>query len=210
MLLYAITSRQLLPGGERERQAALVVLARGWAHGGVDYIQIREKDLPPTDLRALTREIVTVVRSEGSPTRSQTRVLLNGPAEIALAAGADGVHLPGHSPAEASDAARSLYRRAGIEPVISRACHSVEDVQAARDASLILYAPVFEKIDRGETSLPGRGLVALSEACHAAGQVPVLALGGVTLDNAAACLAAGAAGIAAIRLFLSEDWRKLR
>jgi len=86
----------------------------------------------------------------------------------------------------------------------------VEDVRTARDVSLLLYAPVFEKTDPGDTPLPGQGLAALSEACRAAGQVPVLAIGGVTHDNAAACIAAGAAGIAAIRLFLSEDWRSLR
>jgi thiamine-phosphate pyrophosphorylase len=206
MLLYAITSRQLVPGGERERQTTLVELTRNWARGGVDYIQIREKDLPQPDLLALTREVVTVVRGEDT----LTRVLLNGPAETALAAGADGIHQPGNSPADSLEAAHNLYRRAGIEPVVSLACHSVEDVRTARDVSLLLYAPVFEKTDPGDTPLPGQGLAALSEACRAAGQVPVLAMGGVTHDNAAACIAAGAAGIAAIRLFLSEDWRSLR
>jgi thiamine-phosphate pyrophosphorylase len=206
MLLYAITSRQLLPGGEVERQAALVELARKWAHGGVDYIQVREKDLPQPDLLALTRQIIGAVRSESI----HTRILLNGAAETALAAGADGVHLPGNSPPDALDAARVIYRRAGIEPVVSRACHSVDEVRTARDASLILYAPVFEKIDPGETSLPGQGLAALSKACRGAAPVPVLALGGVTQKKAVLCIADGAAGVAAIRLFLSEDWRSLR
>jgi thiamine-phosphate pyrophosphorylase len=108
------------------------------------------------------------------------------------------------------DAARNLYRRVGVEPVSSRACHSVEEVLAARDVSLILYAPVFEKVDTGKTPLPGQGLAALFAACRAASPVPVLALGGVTRENVAACIAAGAAGIAAIRLFLSEDLHSLR
>jgi thiamine-phosphate pyrophosphorylase len=206
MLLYAITGRRLLAGSERERQAALPALARGWACGRVDYIQVREKDLTLPDLLALTRQIVAAVRRENT----QTRILLNGPAEIALEAGADGVHLPGSSPAAALEAAHNLYRQAGIEPVISQACHSIAEIYSARDTSLILFAPVFEKKDPGEAPLPGQGLAALSAACRAAALVPVFALGGVTPENAAACIAVGAAGIAAIRLFLGDDWRGLR
>jgi thiamine-phosphate pyrophosphorylase len=207
MLLYAITGRRLLPVvSERERQAALVALARDWARGGVDYIQVREKDLSPANLRTLTCQIVAAARRENT----QTRILLNGPAEIALEAGADGVHLPGSSPAAALEAAQNLYRQAGIEPAISQACHSIAEIQSARDTSLILFAPVFEKKDPGEAPLPGQGLAALSAACRAAAPVPVLALGGVTPENAAACIAVGAAGIAAIRLFLGDDWRGLR
>jgi thiamine-phosphate pyrophosphorylase len=206
MLLYAITGRRLLPGNERERQAALVALARDWARGGLDYIQVREKDLSPANLRTLTRQIVAAVRREDT----QARVLLNGPAKIALEAGAHGVHLPGNSPPAALEAARNLYRQSGIESVISQACHSIAEIQSARDTSLILFAPVYEKRDPGEAPLPGQGLAALSAACRAAGPVPVLALGGVTPENAAACIAVGAAGIAAIRLFLGDGWRSLR
>ncbi len=205
MLLYAITSRQLLPGGERERQAALVELARKWAHGGVDYIQVREKDLPLPDLLALSREVVTAVRSEST----HARILLNGPAETALAAGADGVHLPGNSPPDALDAARAIYRRAGIEPVISRACHSVGEVCTSRDASLIVFAPVFEKAEE-HGARAGVGLDTLREACRAAASAPVIALGGITAANASACVIAGAAGVAGIRLFQGEEWRQLR
>ncbi|HEX3470393.1 MAG TPA: thiamine phosphate synthase [Silvibacterium sp.] len=210
MLLYAITCRRLLPGSEQERQATLVALARDWVLGGVDYIQVREKDLPPADLLALTCQIVAAVRRE----ERQTRVMLNGPAAIALEAEADGVHLPGHAPPAAVEAARRLYRSGGREAVVSRACHSADEVRAARDASLIVFAPVFEKAseqnDSGKKTLPGLGLAALSEACRSAKPVPVLALGGVTRENARACVDAGAAGIAAIRLFLGEDWRQLR
>src|SRR5580693_5176453 len=110
MLLYAITGRRLLPGSERERQAGLVALARDWARGGLDYIQVREKGLSPANLRTLTRQIVAAVRREDT----QARVLLNGPAEIALEAGAHGVHLPGNSPPAALEAARNLYRQSGI------------------------------------------------------------------------------------------------
>jgi thiamine-phosphate pyrophosphorylase len=202
MLLYAITDRRLLPGSEQERQAGVVALTRNWAARGVDYIQIREKDLSLNDLRKLTTEIVAAVRSEGA----KTRVLLNGLAGIALEAGADGVHLPGNPPASAVEAVRGLYAAAGREAIVSRACHSIEEAERARDASLILFAPVFEKRVEADKvpaiSLPGLGLDELARACRTAGPVPVFALGGVTRENAPSCIAAGAAGIAAIRLFL--------
>ncbi len=205
MVLYAITSRNLLPGPDPERQAALVELARHWARAGIDYIQIREKDLPPAALLALSRRIVAAVRAE-SP---GTRILVNGPAEIALAAGADGVHLPSSAPGKAGDEARQTFRSAGRNAIVSRACHSLEEIRAAGDVSLIVFAPVFEKVGEQDPG-PGVGLSVLAEACRAAAPTPVIALGGITTQNAADCIAAGAAGIAAIRLFLGDDWRRLR
>lgn len=212
MLLYAITSRNLLPGTEPERQAALVALARGWAQGGADYIQIREKDLSVADLLLLSRKIVTAVRAE-SPS---TRVLVNGPAGIALQAEADGVHLPASVPPETADEARQMFRNAGREAIISRACHSLEEMPAGAEVSLVVFAPVFEKVEEKITqesvrnaAAAGVGLDALREACRAAGSNPVIALGGITTANAPACIAAGAAGVAGIRLFLANDWRML-
>jgi thiamine-phosphate pyrophosphorylase len=205
VLLCAITDRGLLPGSEVERREGLVALARSWAREGVDYIQVREKDLSLSDLRTLAFEIVAAVRSVGT----HTQILLNGPAEVALEAGADGVHLPSNSPADAPEVARGIYIAAGLHAVVSRACHSVEEVQGSRDASLILYAPVFEKVMR-DSSFAGQGLVALGEACRGVGSVPVLALGGVTAGNAWDCVAAGAAGVGGIRLFLDGGWRGLR
>jgi thiamine-phosphate pyrophosphorylase len=205
VLLYAITSRNLLPGTEPERQAALVELARNWAQGGIDHVQIREKDLPPADLLVLARRIVTAVREENP----STRVLLNGPAQIALAAGADGVHLTSSAPADAAAEARQAFQQAGREAIVSRASHSLQAIRAAGDVSLIVFAPVFEKVSEPGAQA-GVGLDALREACRAADPTPVIALGGITTENAAACIAAGAAGIAGIRLFLSDEWRKLR
>ncbi|MGC2639307.1 MAG: thiamine phosphate synthase, partial [Acidobacteriaceae bacterium] len=89
MLLYAITNRKLLSGDDAAQRQRLVELAAEWARGGVDYIQIREKDLPLTDLQPLAAQMVEAVRGAGG----KTRVLVNGPAQVALDAGADGVHL---------------------------------------------------------------------------------------------------------------------
>jgi thiamine-phosphate pyrophosphorylase len=204
MLLYAITNRRLLEGDEDARRSALVELAREWAAGGVDTIQVREKDLALTELGPLAARVVDAVRSA----KSTTRVLVNGPAQVALDAGADGVHLHANAGPAAVQAAQQAYARSGREPVISAACHSGDEIRQAAGASMLLFSPVFEKVTlNGNTR--GQGLVALRAAVDVAKPVPVLALGGVTEKNAAACIQNGAAGIAAIRLFLGAKWRAL-
>lgn len=217
MLLYAITSRRALPGDDAEQRRRLVELALAWASGGVDYIQIREKDLPLPELQSLAAQVVEAVRS----TASDTRVLVNGPAQIAIAAGADGVHLPstpGLEPAgnpqmvgtagTAVRAADGAYERAGREAIVSAACHSPEEIRRASGASLLLFSPVFEKVTAQKVT-SGQGLTALRAAVELAAPIPVVALGGVTEKNAAACIENGAAGIAAIRLFIGDAWRSL-
>jgi thiamine-phosphate pyrophosphorylase len=211
VLLYAITDRHLQPGDENQRRASLIALARGWAAERVDYIQIREKDLAPKPLLSLTRDLVAAVREEQEKTRSTepgTRILVNGSGALALEGGADGVHLPENAPADAAFVAHEIYARAGRPLVISRACHSAAEAGEG-NADLLLYAPVFEKSIAGK-SIPGQGLAALAETCRVAGSVPVLALGGVTAQNARACMEAGARGVAAIRLFLGPEWLNLR
>jgi thiamine-phosphate pyrophosphorylase len=86
------------------------------------------------------------------------------------------------------------------EPIVSISCHSAKDVAQAADdgASFVVFAPVFEKKDATPAGLEG-----LRQACRAG--IPVLALGGVTLENARSCLQAGASGIAGIRLFQEND-----
>ncbi len=229
MLLYAITSRILLADTEAERADKLFALTAKWATGAVDFIQIRESDLSDAELLRLASKIVQAVHSDGGP----TKVLINSSPEkalaIALQSGADGVHLPGGLDSEQLDATiaqiRKDWRRhrdANATPAVSVSCHSVLDILAAHDAgaTLALFAPVFEKVLPGASALAGRGLESLAEASRAARQtsphqpeLPVLALGGVTLENAAQCVAAGAAGIAAIRLFLDsgegQDWQRL-
>jgi len=224
MLLYAITDRAQLPGTtDNARREALVALARTWAEHQIDYIQIREKDLAPPDLLTLTKQIVAAVREHSA----HTRILLNGPASIALDSGADGIHVAANASPHAAAEARALFASAGRSAVISYACHSRDEVIRAREDSqlnldattantLILYAPVFEKVVSAQTpgdhsleKLPGLGLESLKRAAEAAHPIPVFALGGVTLENAPACLAVGAAGIAAIRLFLANGWQSL-
>ncbi|MGC2621049.1 MAG: thiamine phosphate synthase [Acidobacteriaceae bacterium] len=217
MLLYAITNRKLLPGDDAAQRQRLVELAAEWARGGVDTIQIREKDLSLTDLQPLAARLVEAVRSAGG----RTRVLVNGPAQVALDAGADGIHVPAApasqqavndalsgTVATAVRAAQQVYARAGREAVVSAACHSPEEIRQAGLANLLLFSPVFEKVSESRTTR-GVGLTALRAAVDLANPTPVFALGGVTEKNASACVQAGTAGVAAIRLFLGDAWQAL-
>lgn len=199
MLRYAITGRALYPGDETEQQAALLHQASRWAAEGIDFIQLREKDLPDADIAALAREILNNIALASC----STRLLINARVDIAVATGAHGVHLTTNPDELAPKQVRSHYASANRPaPIISISSHSLEEVHRARinQADAILFAPVFEKII-GQGSIPGQGLDQLRAACLAASPIPVYALGGVTLENADACLNAGAAGIAGIRLF---------
>lgn len=191
MLRYAITDRTLFPGDEPARRAALIEQASRLARDDVDYLQLREKDLPEGEQVALLRDLMAAIRDAGGP----TQLLLNGPPTLAQWAKADGVHL------SLTTFAQNLQSHHAL--LVSVSCHTPADVtRAAEFADLILFAPVFEKRVDGDVVVEGVGLERLHEACLLAGEVPVLALGGVTEANALACLRAGAAGIAGIRVFL--------
>jgi thiamine-phosphate pyrophosphorylase len=194
MLLYYITDRRSFAGSDAEQRAAVLRCISDATRAGVDYIQLREKDLDLADLELLAREALHVIR-ESPPT---TKLLINTHVEIALAVGADGVHLPAGSP-PVGVVREKWLRQSECEPIIGVSVHSVSDVQQAEidGASFAVLAPIFEKVQTGEA---GIGLDVLREACAAAG-IPVLALGGVRLGNARACVEACAAGIAGIRLF---------
>ena len=177
---------------------AAVAQARRWAAEGVEFVQLREKQLAGEELARLAAAMRAALREAG-----RTKLLVNGGADVAVAAAADGVHLTASAGAGAVDEVRRVFRAAGAgEAVVSVSCHSVEEVRRAvvEGADLILFGPVFEKRVGGEVVVAGVGLDALREACAVAGKTPVLALGGVTWENAAACVEAGAAGVAGIRL----------
>jgi|SRR5580704_3940573 thiamine-phosphate pyrophosphorylase len=230
-LLYYITDRKAFPGDEPTRRRRLLEKIAEAATQGVNYIQLREKDLPTSNLESLAREAMQAIRQATSMIRHErkrstdhcptTALLINSRTDVALAASAAGVHLPANdlSPAEVRAVWKSQCGAVALarensppDPLIAVSCHSPQEViQAAENqATLAVFAPVFQKKDAPETA--GQGLEALTQACRA--EIPVLALGGVTLQNAASCLQAGAAGIAAIRLFQENDIaaviRKLR
>ena len=199
MLVYYITDRAQFPGNEDERRRQLLERI-GWAaRCGVDFIQLREKDLCGRELEALARKAVEAIRAVGH----ETRLLINSRTDIALAVGAAGVHLRSKdvSPADI----RRVWRVAGsqTEPTVVVSCHSRQEVIASKGAGadFAVFAPVFEK--EGTPGRSGVGLEALRGACRQ--EIPVFALGGITLANANSCLHAGATGIAGIRIFQNGD-----
>jgi thiamine-phosphate pyrophosphorylase len=154
--------------------------------GKVDWVQVRDKELP-------ARELIAVVRRA---MRRVGKVLVNSRVDVALAAGAAGVHLPSGS------IAPSEWRR--ITPVgflIGVSCHSLEDVLLAESegADYVVFGPVFDPLSK-PPDVPARGVEELGRVARAV-RIPVLALGGITEENVADCVAAGAAGVAGITMF---------
>jgi thiamine-phosphate pyrophosphorylase len=169
--------------------ARLDVIERNLA-AGVTWIQIREKNL---SARALF-ELVEAACKMPNPHRS--KIIVNTRADVALAArvaGAAGVHLPSGSPPA------RLWRRPDFLAGLS--CHSVDDVRQAETdgADYALFGPVFAPLSKF-SGLEPRGLDQLARAAQAV-RIPVLALGGITRENSAACVSAGAAGVAGISMF---------
>ena len=201
-LLYYITDRSQFRGDVDTRRRALLDKVAEAAAAGVDYIQLREKDLSARELETLAREVVRVVRQASVSSSISTKVLINSRTDVALAVGAAGVHLPSDdvAPHDARGAVEaSAGRTVAARFLIAASCHLNHEVIRAESegADFAVFAPVFGKI--GASGTQAAGLAALREACSA--QIPVLALGGVNLENARACLDAGAAGLAGIRLF---------
>ncbi len=191
MLRYAIS-----PGAVRDavdvRADELVSRAGELARGGVDFILLREKTLRDEEMVGLTRRVVAECAGTAA------RVVVRGSV-------AQGVHLGGGSGVGLVGGVRE-----GIPGTwVSVSCHGVEEVERARleGADAVLFAPVFGKVLDGVEVVGGVGLERLREACVAAGPMAVFALGGVDAGNAAACVEAGAAGVAGIRMFFADGVR---
>jgi len=210
LLLCYITDRKQFSGGEATRLRLLLRKIADAARCGVDLIQLREKDLSARELEAVAREAVGIVQKNvGAESRTLgTRLLVNSRTDIAIVVGADGVHLRSDdlSPSQV----RTIWAASGAssaQMMVSVSCHSAEDVRraAADGADFALFGPVFEK--QGAAQIGSAGLDNLRRACKE--KIPVLALGGVTVENAQSCLDAGAAGIAGIRLFQENEISKI-
>ena len=182
-IIYPITSGKTTP----QTTPDILRLVGAAVDAEVPLFQIREKSLPARVLYELTSWAAEITRG------SKTRLLVNDRSDIARAAGADGVHLTTNSlPA---DVVRQIY---GPEFLIGVSTHSLEEARAARDAGadFVVFGPVFEKQGFGAP----QGLDKLRRVTSELGDFPVLAIGGVTLENIDACFEAGASGVAAIRL----------
>jgi len=205
MLLYYITDRKQFPGNEAAQRQSLLQTITEAASAGVDYIQLREKDLPGRELEQLARDALRTIEKHSAQNNRPTKLLINSRADIAIAAGCDGVHLPANdlSPLEV----RNIWQRTSHEnqniPMIGVSCHSIEEVKRAAEgrADFIVFAPVFEK--KSDPAAGPTGLDTLHQACRQG--ISTFALGGITLKNAHQCLHAGASGIAGIRLFQENN-----
>lgn len=198
MLLYYITDRTQFAGGEHQRRRRLLDKISEAAHAGVDYVQLRERDLSGRELEALAEDAVELIAAS----RGKTRLLINSRNDVALSSGARGVHLRSNDVTSAE--VRKIWQAAGRKepPIIGVSCHSQAQVSEAKKAAadFVVFGPVYEKQRAG--SIPC-GLDELCSACRHG--IRVLALGGVARDNVPACIEAGASGIAGIRLFQENE-----
>jgi thiamine-phosphate pyrophosphorylase len=192
MTICLVTDRRrLVPGGAGAGEALRCLLsqARFAVEAGIDLIQVRERDLEAGALAAMVSELLAITR------RTPTRIVVNDRLDVALAAGADGVHLRGDSIAIA--AARRLAP-AGF--LVGRSVHGVAEAAAAADADYLIAGTIFPSTSKD----PSHQLLGIDglRAIVSSAPAPVLAIGGITADHFDAVAAAGAAGIAAIGAFV--------
>ncbi len=198
-LLCYVTDRRSLSAVDQEdaRKVILQKIAAA-AAAGVDWIQLREKDLSGKECSSLVCEAVRLATNPAYDRAS--RILINDRLDVALATQAGGVHLGEQSlpPQEARRLVQLLRRE---DFLVGVSCHSLEVARAAEQggADYLFFGPVFATPSKAAYGAP-QGLNRLAEVCRAV-KLPVLAIGGITLQNAADCLSVGASGIAAIRLF---------
>jgi thiamine-phosphate pyrophosphorylase len=185
-----VTDRKAIGSGDAVRSLTERILLASEA--GVDWVQIREKDLGAKELLALAKQAVAC---------GTAKVIVNDRLDVALAAGAAGVHL-GRESAPVTEVVQ--WCRAGNAPtefLVGVSCHGLEEAREleARGASYVFFGPVFETPSKRSFG-PPQGIARLAEVCGQL-RIPVIAIGGVDEKNAADCIRAGTAGIAAIRLF---------
>ena len=187
-IVYPITSGESTPD-------YILRLVRAAVDAEVPLFQIREKSLSGRMLFDLVARAAELTRG------SKTRLLVNDRSDIASAAGAGGVHLTTHS--LPVDVVRKIY---GAEFLIGVSTHSLDEARAAATAGadFVVFGPVFETESKRVYGEP-QGVAKLSEVTRELREFPVVAIGGITLENAEECFDAGARGVAAIRLLNDAD-----
>ena len=192
-ILYLITRGETTETATAESPAFLKILHQVSAAvaAGIDLIQIREKKLSARVLFELTERAVELAAGRS------TRILVNDRADIAAGAGASGVHLT-----TGSIDAGTIRKTFGKDFLIGASTHSLAEARSARDgdADFAVFGPIFETSSKSEYG-PPLGLDALTEAAQELAPFPLLALGGISVENAHECLRVGASGIAGISLF---------
>jgi thiamine-phosphate pyrophosphorylase len=190
--LCLVTDRRAAAPDARSVAAQLTALERQLdeaVEAGIDLIQLREGDLSARDLLALAARVANRAR------QTRTRVLVNDRADVSFGIQDVGLHLKSDGPPV--PAVRPL---GGRDRLIGRSAHDPVDVRLAGGADYLIFGTVFPSASK-PPGAPAAGVDALGRAA-AAVTIPVLAIGGVTPERVAECQRAGAAGIAAIGIFL--------
>ncbi len=205
-LLCYVTDRRGLPvANSADPIEALTRKIAEIAAAGVDWVQIREKDLTAREMASLTQKSLRIAARPSARSPRATRVLVNDRLDVAIAERAGGVHLGerGLPIADVKRLVESALRKQAVDEafLVGVSCHSLEAAEAAEHdgAAYIFFGPIFATPSKAAFGTP-QGIDRLAEVCRAM-SIPVIAIGGVTLDNAESCVVGGAAGIAAIRLF---------
>ncbi|HEY0544206.1 MAG TPA: thiamine phosphate synthase [Pyrinomonadaceae bacterium] len=194
-IIYQITNGQATTQTLAVDTERLLSLVRAAVRARVSLIQLREKNLPARALYELTQRAAAVTA------HTATRLLVNDRADIAHAAGADGVHLTTRS------LKAEVVRRAfGADFLIGVSTHTLSEAREARDggADFAVFGPVFETPSKNSYGAPV-GLEALRAAAETINPFPLIALGGIALENAASAIKAGARGVAAIRALSDSE-----
>ena len=197
IVCYVTDRRSLESRATPDAEASLTRRIEDAVKAGVDWVQIREKDLPARNLTDLTRAAIDANERAAA---GRARVLVNDRWDVAWAAAAAGVHA-GESSLPIRDLAEARRRLGREDFLVGASCHSLKGVVHAAEggADYVFFGPVFATPSKASFGAP-QGLTKLAEACESV-SIPVIAIGGITVENAGACREAGAAGIAAIRLF---------
>lgn len=221
ILCYVTDSKSLSRATPSDLLSALIETIATLSSAGVDWIQLREKHIPARDLSNLARKASRQPAAHPGGERAKPCVIVNDRLDVAIAERADGVHLgengipvneaklflESHEAGQGSVTALPTpglpvtTQPAPVNFLLGVSCHSLGGVKsAARDgASYVFFGPIFATPSKAGMGEP-QGIAGLAEVCRSV-SIPVLAVGGITLENAGACIKAGAAGIAAIRLF---------
>ena len=197
-----------MAAADNDQNQALLKCVATAAAAGIDWIQLREKDLSAKEHSSVAREAVARTKQINERNRHASRIVVNERLDVAYTERAGGVHLGEHS-LPVADVCKWLNAKPdlteGDKFLVGVSCHSLQaTATAARDgADYVIFGPVFATPSKAPFGAP-QGLQRLVEVCGSV-SIPVLAIGGITLDNASDCFAAGAGGIAAIRLFQDAE-----
>jgi thiamine-phosphate pyrophosphorylase len=207
-ILCYVTDRKGLAPADNDQNGALLKHVVNAAATGIDWIQLREKDLSAKELSSVAREAVARTKQLNERNRQASRIVVNERLDVAYSERAGGVHLGEHSLPVAAvckwlDAKVDLTE--GDKFLVGVSCHSVQAAASAASdgADYVFFGPVFATPSKAPFGAP-QGLQQLAEVCRSV-SIPVLAIGGITLENASDCFAGGAGGIAAIRLFQEAE-----